>query len=402
MDRILLLNLPRASSGQYLRREECCWGVSDQIQLPMHLANISGALKGKQVKVELIDANRDNLGYADLRNVLQKGRYDAVVCAITVSHEHQESEIARICKEADVKCIAIACPFGYAEDFAAKYDFHFTIYSEPERVIADLVDGVKREDLRGIVYKNEGKIVKTEPSPLTFKDLPSPDWDLFDPVKYETIQYQFARGCPYRCAFCVWGTERWQLKPVDMVLDDLDALEARGVQVVVLLGAQVTSNKKWLDQFCSEKKRRGNKISFAAPIRASEIDRNTITKLKEAGCYAALAGVESAIQRVLDDIGKKETVEQSRDMIRMCKEEGLPLAVFLMFGLGERDEEVDEYVKFIRETKPEWMECGLTKVYKGTLLHQRGYSYDIDKANRRYRAVYVSYQLYRELEMAEE
>lgn len=384
MDKILLLNLPRTSSGKLMRREEICWGVTDRVQLPMHLANISGLLKQKRANVKLLDANRDNLSYAELKKRLQGEKPDAVVCAITISYAHEESKIAQICKRLGIKCIGIARPFGYAEDFASKYDFYFVIYSEPEKVVGDFIDGVKREDLKGVVYKSEGKIIKTQPQPPMFRNLPSPEWDLFKPKKYEYIQYQFARGCPYRCTFCEEGTQTWQLKSVDTVLNDLDTLKACGKREVYLLGAQITTDKKWLDRFCSEKKKRGNKISFVTTIRGDEIDRGTVKKLKEAGCIGVCCGVESLNQKVLDNIDKKITVGQIRDMIRTCKEEDLHLAIFLMFGLGETDEDVvGDYVEFIRETKPTWVGCELVKVYKGTLLHERGYSYDIDEANRR-------------------
>lgn len=372
--------------------------MTDRVQLPMYLANISGVLKHEQMDVKLVDANRGDLDYTGLRKRLEKEKPDAVVCAVTISHVHEESEIAQICKEIGVKCIAIARPFGYAKSFATKYDFYFTIYAEPEEVIRNFVDGVKREHLEGIVYKGrEGKIVKTNPPSPMFRNLPSPDWNLFDPEKYEYIQYQFSRGCPYRCTFCEEGTQRWQLKPVDRVLGDLDALEARGVQNLYLLGAQITTNRKWLDVFCSEKKRRGNKLQFVTNVRPNEVSKDVVKKLKEAGCIGVFAGVESVSQRVLDSIDKKTTVEQIRDMIKICKEENLSLATTLLFGIGETDEDVDRYIEFIRETKPTWLGCALVKVYEGTLMHERDYSYNIDDANRRLRKVYARIAALREL-----
>lgn len=401
MDKVLLLNLPRASSGEYMRREEYCFGVTDFIQLPMYLANISGLLKGKGVKVEFIDANRDKISYSDLGISLREDKPDTVVCAITISHAHEESEIARICNNIGINCVGIAVPRGYAEDFATKYEFYFTVYAEPESVIGDFVNGVNREDLKGIVYKRGGETVKSQRPTLSFKDLPAPDWDLIDPAKYERIQYLLARGCPYHCTFCTWGQESWQLKPVDKVLDDLDVFEDRGKRIVWLDGAQVTTNKKWVNQFCAEKKGRGNKILFTASIRADEEDISTLYRLKEAGCYGVFAGVETVNQELLDRIEKKITVEQYRKMITDCKEAGLPLTIFFLFGLGETDEDVDNYIKFVRETDPPWLAAGLVNVYKGTRLYDLGYSYDIEEANERYRMFYTKYLSLKEHELME-
>ncbi|MCW3994022.1 MAG: hypothetical protein NWE85_05620, partial [Candidatus Bathyarchaeota archaeon] len=90
-------------------------------------------------------------------------------------------------------------------------------------------------------------------------------------------------------------------------------------------------------------------------------------------------------------------VGQIRDMIRICKEENLSLATTLLFGIGETDEDFDGYIEFIRETKPTWLGCALVKVYEGTFMHERGYSYNIDDANRRLRKVYARIAALREL-----
>ena len=54
----------------------------------------------------------------------------------------------RICNKYGINCVGIAVLRGYAEDFITKYDFYFTIYAEPERVIGDFVDGKANERYR--------------------------------------------------------------------------------------------------------------------------------------------------------------------------------------------------------------------------------------------------------------
>ncbi len=124
--------------------------------------------------------------------------------------------------------------------------------------------------------------------------------------------------------------------------------------------------KKWLNQFCAEKRARGNKILFTASIRPDEVEKDisTLSRLKEAGCYGVFAGVESVNQELLDRIEKKITVEQCKNMIKDCKEAGLPLTIFFLFGIGETDEDVDNYIKFVRETNPPWLAAGLVNVYQ--------------------------------------
>lgn len=106
-------------------------------------------------------------------------------------------------------------------------------------------------------------------------------------------------------------------------------------------------------------------------------------------------------QELLDRIEKKITVEQCRNMIKVCKEAGLPLTIFFLFGIGETDEDVDNHIKFVRETNPPRLAAGLVNVYKGTRLYDKSYSYDLEEANERYRKFYGNYLSLKEHELME-
>jgi pyruvate-formate lyase-activating enzyme len=362
--KLLVLNLPPR-----VQREECCWGPSGRFRVfPFLLAQIVTVLKNDAV-VEFFDANCEKATFESIELLLAKKRIDAIVCSVTPQYLPLESRIVSISSKFGIKCIAVPIPFDYAEEVVDKYDFHFAIYSEPEKTLLDWCRGVPREELKGAVYKRELDVIKNPPQESYFSKCPAIDWDKFDIGAYnEPIFYQIARGCPYSCKFCVWARKAWQVKPVETVLADLMSLERQGVRLVYLLCAQITTNKNWLINFCKEKIRLGIRVSWKTDVRANEVNRHIIRLMRDAGCVEVYMGVESFNQQILEKLEKKLTVSQIMRASRILNEEGIPLSFAIMFNVGETEQQVKEYINSIKEINMAFIGSGIVKAYRGTEL----------------------------------
>lgn len=365
--KLLILNIPPK-----LQREECCWGPTGRDSFfPFLLAQIATVLE-KEVEIEFFDANCENATFRDIEKILLKKKPDAVVCSLTPQYMPLEAEISEVCLRNSIKCIAIPIPFDYAEEIVRKYDFYFAIYSEPEKALLDWCRGTSLEKLKGIVYKVNNRVIKNPPQHGYYSKCPPINWDRFDLSKYmkSNFLYQVARGCPYSCKFCVWAKRPWQLKPVETVITDLKNLERRGIWMVHLLCAQITTDKKWLRTFCEEKRKRGIRILWRTDIRANEVNRDIIRSMRDAGCVGVYMGVESLNQQILDGIDKELTVNQILDAINVCVEEGIPLTFPILFNIGENENQVKEYIHFIKKTKVPSVSSGIVKAYKGTKFYE--------------------------------
>ena len=362
--KIMVLNIP-----PNVQREECCWGPLGKWKaFPFLLAHIVTVLE-KEVDVGFFDANCENATLKDVETMLSKEKPDAIVCSLTPQYMPLEAKISNFCVKNGIQCICIPIPFDSAEKVVQKYDFHFAIYSEPEKTLIDWCRGTNLENLRGIAYKTGKKVIKNPPQQLYFSRCPPINWDRFDLKKYDSISYQIARGCPYGCVFCVWANKPWQLKPIETVLTDLANLERRGIWSVYLLCAQITTDKKWLYSFCREKIERGIRILWRSDIRANEVTRESIRLMRDAGCVGLYMGVESFNQKILNKINKKLTVDQILNAIRICIAEGIPLTFPIMFNIGESEKEIIEYIRFIKEIKIPFINSGIVKAYVGTKLY---------------------------------
>ena len=84
--------------------------------------------------------------------------------------------------------------------------------------------------------------------------------------------------------------------------------------------------------------------------------KEIIALARQTGCVELAVGVESASQQVLNIINKKQTVQQAKDFIQMCKSFGIKTKMCLILGLpGEPPDIVNITRSFVEETKPDYV-----------------------------------------------
>ena len=83
--------------------------------------------------------------------------------------------------------------------------------------------------------------------------------------------------------------------------------------------------------------------------RVDLIDTEYLKKLKTAGCFQIIYGLESGSQKMLDSMKKRVTVEQNRKAVMAAKEAGLHCVPQFVIGLpGEERTTLSETIDFIR------------------------------------------------------
>jgi anaerobic magnesium-protoporphyrin IX monomethyl ester cyclase len=91
--------------------------------------------------------------------------------------------------------------------------------------------------------------------------------------------------------------------------------------------------------------------------------------MKASGCTLVSFGIESGVQRLLDRIGKRTTLEQSERAVRLAKEAGLRVRATLMLGLpGETREDSLETIRFSRRLPVDQVRFALATPFPGTEL----------------------------------
>ena len=278
------------------------------------------------------------------------------------------------------------------------------VRGEGEETIAELtalvsergLDNKSLAGVRGIGFKENGKIVINEPRPF-IKNLDdfSPAWQLLDindyiysrKYFYTEIGSQLAndriaaiitsRGCPWRCGYCynqAVNKRTFRAESVQKVLGEVRDLEERGVTTVIFED----------DNFFADRERgveiiRNIDVSWSSTIRADYIVKggeDFVKELSENGCLELRVGAESGSPRVLDIIKKDITVEQIRQAVELCSDYKIKMLFNFMVGVpGETWSDVCQTLDFMDELerKSDYVSIGSPAIYipwPGTFLSE--------------------------------
>jgi radical SAM superfamily enzyme YgiQ (UPF0313 family) len=249
--------------------------------------------------------------------------------------------------------------------------FDAVALGEGEGTLLDLAAAVAEErplsGVAGLALPGNGAPVRTAARALLgdLDSLELPAWDLLPgfPRGYSAPIFNFrrlpaaslitSRGCPLRCRFCdrsVFGN-RIRFHSADYVLRMVERLADRyGVRHLIFFDDMFVANRARLEAIADGLARRPGRLSFSCNGRVGYMDKGVLATLKRAGCWQIAYGIESGDQRILDLIGKRQTLEGIEEAVRLAKEAGIRVKGLFMMGLpGETRETVWATARFARK-----------------------------------------------------
>jgi magnesium-protoporphyrin IX monomethyl ester (oxidative) cyclase len=267
-------------------------------------------------------------------------------------------------------------PSARPEDCLANPNVDFVVMGEPENAIFELIDAVGKETrnlkkIMGIGFVKNGVPVFTSPRPLLedLDSLPFPARHLLPMEEYNSAVKEIplrgeinkpwtimitSRGCPYNCVFCthhiVWG-RKWRGRSPENVVDELQhVIKTYHVKQIDFLDDNMTLDRKRMENICDLIVKRGLSIEWFTPngVRADTLDEKLLKKMKRSGCKKIRVAPESGVQRVVDQVIKKNLDLRSVERaVVLCKKVGIKVGCFFVIGLiGETKEEIEETIKF--------------------------------------------------------
>jgi len=114
-------------------------------------------------------------------------------------------------------------------------------------------------------------------------------------------EIEASRGCPYKCTFCAKENFRnqYRRRPLNAILDELDALIAQGTEYVYFIDEIFLPNHDLLEALAERP------IRFGMQTRIDLWNEETIRMLGRAGCVSIEAGVESISEAGREWLDKK-------------------------------------------------------------------------------------------------
>jgi len=189
------------------------------------------------------------------------------------------------------------------------------------------------------------------------------DWELVPANVYTpTAQMFISRSCPFRCSFCRYPTLAGpvRLASVETIERQMKQLKAHGVRTLVFPddtpNVPVPRFKAILKMMIE------NDFGFSwfSNLRCANADEEVFDLLEPSGCKGVFLGIESGDQTILENMNKRATVEAYRDGIRRLKDSGILTYCSFIIGFpGETEESVQNTIRFIQETQPDYYQVHL-------------------------------------------
>ena len=242
------------------------------------------------------------------------------------------------------------------------------VRGEGEDIIRQIVTGVPNEDILGLSYRKDGKVVHNENNPLPdVATIAFPDRSLrrqdyywvqhgvrLSNVTFDTILT--TRGCPFKCKFCTFslnplGQKRsYTERPLESVIEELKQIKA---DFILFSDDNFFTNPKRSEKLCDLIIENNIKKIFAVQARIDMAKHPKILdKAWKAGFRIFLIGVESPHDRILKHLSKGITQQQIRDAFAVLEQYDFFLHGYFIYGnIGETEEEMLYIPKFAKEIK---------------------------------------------------
>jgi len=372
---------------------------SPNIWIPLGLTYVASVLEKEGHIVKIIDMNAERMTDSDLIQNLNK---DTNVVGITgmITEYQKILKISTLVKDTlpDVKIIlggplATTLPRELLEYSHAD----FLVMGEGEKTTPALIHAIEHEsdvaEIRGIAYRNNGKVIITEPViPIDDLDtIPFPARHLLNMDKYtknhfESFGFEIegydkirstnlisSRGCPYDCTFCfrdMWGY-KWRGRSAKNIVEEMELLNSKyGMNGFLFNDDTFVLSKKRVFEFTRLLKESHLDVIWYCNGRINLIQKDLLKAMYDSGCRGIAYGIESGNQSILDSMKKNITLDQVRNVVKWTKDIGINAAGYFMIGMiGETKETIQDTIHFAKELDLDFYGFSITTPFPGTELY---------------------------------
>ena len=360
---------------------------------PLGLAYIASVLQSKGHTARLLDMEAESLDEEGLIAEISKFAPDLIGIYSSTPIIFYAFSLAKICKENFSVPIVFGGPHpsSFPED-TIKNDFvDFVVRGEGEFVMADLADTLSEnlplEQVRGLSFKKENKIINNSPQAYieNLDDLPLPSHNLLPVAKYSPYSYLdrggkwftmlTTRGCPFRCIFCNSGSifgKRYRTRTPQNMVKEVEILNKNyDIKNILFVDDTFTLSKESTLEFCRLLREKKLDISWSCETRVHLVDDELLKEMKRAGCFGIAFGIESGSQKMLDNLKKGITLEQSEYAVKAAKKAGIEVRTFWVFGApNETRDTVLESIKFAKKLNPDIAHFNVMTPYPDTEIYK--------------------------------
>jgi len=341
---------------------------------PIGLGYITTAMKQGGVEFDLIDIDAHRYTDQEVEERIKAKPYDVVCMGCLVTGYTKIKGLAETIKRLHPQATIIvgnSVATSIVDTLLNRTKVDIAVLSEGDHTIVELLqtlaDSGAWEDIPGICFKRDGKVVRSAQRPAIedISALPYIDFSLFDieayiatspfivndplPVPRESIRalpVNTARGCVANCNFCyhVFKDVPYRYRSPESIVGEIKELIERYDLNYILFWDELTFfSKKQTLALVEKILEEGLQFYWVALCRGNLFDKDEdieiMRKMKEAGCLSVGYSLESADPEILKAMNKHVRVEQFARQTRLFQEAGLHVVTSLVFGYPQETPE---------------------------------------------------------------
>ncbi len=350
---------------------------------PLGILQLASFLESKipEIDIEVLDCQAESVGWNKFAKRIENFEPDIVVSsALATCNTYTIIRTLDTVKkiDPDIKTVVGGQHFtALAQESLEDYsEIDFIIRGEGELTLLDLVQTLKdkKEPLKvwGLSFRHNGKVIHNSDRPLidNLDDLPFPGYhfveDHIDKYHFKMMagpnagyaMVEASRGCLHKCTFCsqwpYWGG-KWRSKSPERIADEMAHIyNEYDISFLWLTDDNLGLGKK-TSQICDEliKKDVTNDLTWFLQARSDDIIKNKkiLPKLRKAGNYWVMAGLERHDDSTLNKYHKGIKPSNSKLSMDLLKENGIFSQATLI--MGDRTDshssmqDFREYVNFV-------------------------------------------------------
>jgi radical SAM superfamily enzyme YgiQ (UPF0313 family) len=286
-------------------------------------------------------------------------------------------------------------------DFVADGEGLHTMVELLEALAASARPDLSR--VRGLWTREGAGAKRTAPAPLVTnvdEEMPGVAWDLLPMERYRAHNWHCfgdlrrqpyaalytTLGCPYHCSFCciqapfkmgeqasglresVNSYRFWSPRAVVAQIDRL--VDDYGVRNVKIADEMFVLNPAHVLGICDALIARGHDLNIWAYARVDTVRDGMVDRLKRAGVNWLAFGVESASERVREDVAKGFTQDLIFGTLARTQAAGIGICANYIFGLPEDDRaSMQATLDLAVELNAEWANFYCAMAYPGSALY---------------------------------
>jgi len=237
------------------------------------------------------------------------------------------------------------------------------IVGEAEITLKEILKGKDYSKIKGLCYRDGfvAKFTGKRPFIQDLDKLPFParhlvNNDLFKRPDNNKVQaiIKVSRGCPHHCFFCLAtpvSGAKVRVRSVENIIAEIkECVETYKITNFLFWADLFNADREWTMDLCEKIIESGLEITWSSNTRADTADDEMAELMYQSGCRLVSIGVESGSQYILDKIGKKITIDEIRDTVKIFKRAKIKVYNYFVIGLPWDDEDtVEDTIDFAIE-----------------------------------------------------